>query len=333
MFQAGLEMGIGGTPMRRVQLRLNGLVHTILLKLESFNVVGSIKDRVAWYMLNTHPACRDRGDRHVTLVEGTSGNFGAAVSYVASKLGLRFVALVEPTITQAKADKIRKFGGEVVYLDVPPGASQKAVERQVIAERLAADPNAVNMDQYTSPLNPEAHAAWTAPEAFEQAGYDIDAVALSGSSGGTLAGFSAYVAEHAPDTEIWFSESDASRFLVDPSASHRPTLAGFGSSKTTHFGPHCRVDRHLRVPDARALAGSLLAEMRWDVSLGPSAGGILAGAIGALAEAERPMRVMCLCPDARANSADVFARIGTHYEDIERHTNELGGLLDHAEAA
>ncbi len=179
---------IGNTPL----VRLNRVVEPgsaeVLVKCEYTNPAGSIKDRMAAYIIERAEAeglLKPGG----VIVENTSGNTGMGAAMAAAAKGYRAIFTMPDKMSQEKIDGLRAFGAEVIITatDVPGDSPDHYVN---VAKRKAAEtPGSFYLDQYHSQWNIEAHEKLTAPEIWEQTdGGQIDAVVVGTGTGGTISG-------------------------------------------------------------------------------------------------------------------------------------------------
>jgi cystathionine beta-synthase len=204
---------IGNTPL--VQLRaLDAGPCRLLVKLESHNPGGSIKDRIGRSMIEAAER-----DGHIgpgsTLVEATAGNTGLGLALVAAQKGYRLILVIPDKMSREKVCHLKALGAEVIMTrsDVGRGHPQYY---QDLAERIAGQtPGAYYINQFNNPANPLAHETTTGPEIWQQTEGQLDAVVCGVGSGGTLTGLSRYFAKVAPHVEL---------VLADPAGS---VLAGY----------------------------------------------------------------------------------------------------------
>lgn len=165
----------------------------IFVKCEYENPTGSIKDRIAKYMLET---ALKRGDltKDMTIVEASSGNTGASVALIAQDLGVPCVIVTSEVTSKEKVGIIASFGAEVVICKSAPADSPAHYQNtadSMYRERL---PNAYTLDQYNNPLNADAYYYSLGPEIAEEVP-GVDYVVAGSSTGGTLAGTGRFLKE------------------------------------------------------------------------------------------------------------------------------------------
>ena len=215
---------VGGTPLVRLRSVVPEGAATVLAKCEFLNPVGSIKDRMALYMIERAEA---RGDLLPggTIVENTSGNTGLGIAMAAAVKGYRCIFTMPDKMSTEKVDMLKAFGAEVVITptDVPGDSPEHYVN---VAVRIAEEtPGAFYVNQYHNPDNIDAHYHHTGAEIWEQTGGAFDAFVAGAGTGGTVSGVGRYIKER----------SDAIRVIgVDPVGSVHYHLFHTGTLPTPH---------------------------------------------------------------------------------------------------
>ncbi|MGH6962541.1 MAG: PLP-dependent cysteine synthase family protein, partial [Dongiaceae bacterium] len=221
-FSNVLEM-IGNTPLVEVSRFDTGKCR-LFLKLENENPGGSIKDRIALYMIEA--AERDgRLKPGGTLIEATAGNTGLGLALVAAQKGYRLVLVIPDKMAQEKIFHLRALGAEVrmTRSDVGKGHPEYY---QDMAERLASEiPGSVYVNQFANPANPLAHETSTGPEIWSQMDHEVDAVVCGVGSGGTLTGLGRFFRKVSPTTKMVLADPRGS-VLTEIVKSGRMTEAG-----------------------------------------------------------------------------------------------------------
>ena len=193
---------IGNTPLVRLNKVVPEGAATILAKCEYMNPTGSIKDRMAGFIIEQaeKEGLLQPGG---TIVENTSGNTGQSLAMAAAVKGYRCIFTLPDKMSQEKIDMMRAYGAEVVITptDVPGDSPDHYVNT---AKRIAAEtPGAFYVDQYHSKWNIEAHRRYTGREIFEQTdGGKIDVFMGGTGTGGTVSGVGRWFKEHAPHVKI-----------------------------------------------------------------------------------------------------------------------------------
>jgi cysteine synthase A len=186
---------IGLTPLIRLR---NISSYTILAKAEFLNPGGSIKDRVAKYLI-------EEAERDGTLKEGSiivepsSGNTGIGMVFVGVQKGYRVVIVMPENMSEERKKIIKAFGGELVL--TPAEASlQGSVNR--VKEMAAKDPMVYVPQQFENPRNPEIHYKTTAQEIWDQTGGEVACFVAGVGSGGTLGGIGKFLKEKDPHIKV-----------------------------------------------------------------------------------------------------------------------------------
>lgn len=192
---------IGWTPLIRLNSVTRGIRTPVYGKAEFFNPGGSIKDRIAIPII-------ERAEREGrlkaggTIVEGTSGNTGAALAIAAALRGYKCIFTMPDKMSQEKVRLLKAFGAEVLITPtaVPPDHPDSYV---MMARRIAKEtPNAILADQFYNEANPQAHYDVTGPELWEQTEGRITHFVAAAGTGGTLTGVGRYLKEKNPKIRI-----------------------------------------------------------------------------------------------------------------------------------
>jgi len=202
-----LEM-IGQTPMVELTHLDTGSCR-LFLKLEGQNPGGSIKDRIALYMID---AAEKKGllKPGGTIVEATAGNTGVGLGMVAALKGYHLLIVLPDKMSKEKIYHLKAFGAEVVMTrsDVVKGHPEYY---QDLAERLASEKeNAFYINQFANEHNPQAHEETTAPEIWEQMEHDLDTIVVGVGTGGTISGLSRFMKRIEADVEFVLADPDGS---------------------------------------------------------------------------------------------------------------------------
>lgn len=204
---------IGNTPLVRVPriAQARDLKADLVLKLEFFNPLASVKDRIGVAMIDWLEA-EGKINQDTVLVEPTSGNTGIALAFVAAARGYRLILVMPETMSMERRKMLALLGAELV---LTPG--EKGMKGAVAkAEELVAETaNAVMPQQFDSPANPAVHESTTAEEIWGDTGGEVDAIVTGVGTGGTLTGCGRVLKPRRPGLKM---------IAVEPKAS--PVLSG-----------------------------------------------------------------------------------------------------------
>ena len=199
---------IGGTPLVRIN-KLNQGGAEVVVKVESFNPGGSVKDRIAFAMIE---AAEKAGKLKpgALIIEPTSGNTGVGLALVAAVRGYKFILTMPETMSIERRKLAAAYGAKIVLTagsDGMKGAIAKALELQ------KQYPGSFIPQQFENPANPAYHQLTTGPEIWQDADGKVDALVAGVGTGGTLTGTGEYLKAKNPDIKIYAVEPDTSPVL------------------------------------------------------------------------------------------------------------------------
>lgn len=192
---------IGDTPLVRLDrlAEKHGVKATLLGKLEFFNPIASVKDRIGVAMIDAMERDGKIEPGKTTLVEPTSGNTGVALAFVAAAKGYRLILVMPETMSVERRKMFKIFGAE---LELTEGAKGMKGAIAKAEELLAEIDGAVMPQQFENPANPEIHRNTTAEEIWNDTGGKIDAFVSGIGTGGTITGVSQVLKERKPDLHV-----------------------------------------------------------------------------------------------------------------------------------
>ena len=202
---------VGNTPLVRLNRIAEGLNGTVVAKLESFNPLSSVKDRIGLAMID---AAEGAGliKKGSVIVEPTSGNTGIGLAFVCAARGYRLIITMPETMTLERRQLLEAFGAEIVL--TPGGEGMTGAIRR--AEALAAEtPNSFMPQQFKNPANPRVHRETTAEEIWRDTNGKVDVIVAGVGTGGTITGIAEAIKSKKPGFRA---------IAVEPAAS--PVLSG-----------------------------------------------------------------------------------------------------------
>ncbi len=296
---------IGNTPLVKLNKINKGLKPLMLVKVESINPGGSVKDRIGLEIIEE--AERDgKLKPGGTIVESTSGNTGMGLAIVAALKGYKTIFTMPDKMSEEKIRSLRAFGAEVIVTPtaVPHESPESYTE---VAKRMVREtPNSILANQYYNPKNEEAHYKTTGPEIWEQTGGQVDYFVCAIGTGGTISGAGKFLKEKNPNIKV---------IGIDPKGSilkeyfytkkFSPTfktykVEGIGQDflpGTLHFE---YIDEIIEIDDRESFTAARRLTREEGIFAGGSAGTAVAGALKFAEKLSERDVVVILLPDGGA---------------------------------
>src|SRR5712691_5835573 len=324
---------IGNTPVVRIN-RLAPRGVNLFVKIEAFNPLGSVKDRLA---LGVIEAAERSGELKPgqTVIEATSGNTGIGLAMVCAQKGYPLVVTMAETFSVERRKLMRFLGAKVVLTP----AAQRGMGMVTKAVELAKTRGWFLTRQFENEANPDIHSRTTAVEILDDfKGAPLDFWVTGYGTGGTLKGVSRVLAKERPETKIIVCEPEDAQLLGSGITQQRNPD---GSAVAAHptFKPHPMqgwtpdfipkltadavdmgvIDLILPIPNADALRCSRELAQKEGIFVGITAGATFAGALRVCAEAPKGATILCMLPDTgeRYLSTPLFADVPADMNEEE----------------
>ena len=243
---------IGKTPLIQLDryAKAHNLNAKIVAKLEYYNPGGSVKDRVAWSLINDAEK-RGKLKPGSVIIEPTSGNTGIGLAAVAAARGYRVILTMPETMSIERRKLLTAYGAEVVLTDGNLGMTGAITK----AEELAAELGGFLPGQFENPANPQIHRETTGPEIWEDTGGAVDVFVSGIGTGGTITGTGEFLKEKNPNIKVIAVEPADSPILSEGVAgAHK--IQGIGAGFIPDVLNTAIYDEIIRVPNDGAFQAS-----------------------------------------------------------------------------
>lgn len=286
---------VGNTPLMELSNynKSKGLKARLIVKLESFNPVGSVKDRVALAMIEDAEAS-GLLKPGATIIEPTSGNTGIGLAFVAASKGYKLILTMPDTMSVERRNLLKALGAELV---LTPGANgmKGAIAR---AEELkAATPGAVILQQFDNPANPAMHERTTGQEIWRDTEGHVDIFVAGVGTGGTVSGVGVALKKHKPAVKVVAVEPTDSPVLSGGApGAHK--IQGIGAGFVPKNYNPAVVDEILQVTNDDAIRTGRELAQKEGLLVGISSGAAVSAATRlALLPENEGKTIVALLPD------------------------------------
>lgn len=301
---------IGNTPLVKINLGIQNI--SVLAKLESYNLTGSIKDRMALYMVKK---ARKRGflKKGFIVIEATTGNTGIALAALSSLYAYKFIAIMPKDVSVERAKIIKSFGAKVILTSKNKGPMGAIYKRNKIASKTLQSWMPM---QFSNPDNIKAHERGIGKEILDQTGGKIDYIVHGAGTGGTLMEISKVVKRFNPNIKIVAVEPEESAVLSGGKASYHG-IQGIGEGFVPPLVDRKMIDIIVKISTRKAVTETKMLINTHGLLVGFSSGANIA----AIKELARNIR-------EPATIVTIFADRGERYLSILSRPCRKPGLLN-----
>jgi len=242
---------IGDTPLVKLARlpQLEGVKANVLLKLEFFNPIGSVKDRIGVAMIDALEREGKIAPGKTTLVEPTSGNTGIALAFVAAARGYKLILCMPESFSVERRKMLVLLGAELVLTPAAGGMKGAIARAQELINEI---PDAVSPRQFENPANPDIHRRTTAEEIWNDTKGDIDALVAGSGTGGTITGVGQVLKKRRPLKVIAVEPEDSPVLSGGKPGPHK--IQGIGPGFVPSVLDRSIIDEVVTVSNESALA-------------------------------------------------------------------------------
>ena len=272
---------IGHTPLVRLNRLTKGLHAQIYGKLEFFNPLGSVKDRIGYSMI----VAAERAGKltpDTVIIEPTSGNTGIALAFVAAARGYRLILTMPDSMSMERRNLLRLLGAELVLTPAQEGMAGAIWKAEEIAKTL---PRALIPQQFENPANPEIHRQTTAREIWDDTDGAIDILVSGVGTGGTITGVSEVIKPLKPSFRT-IAVEPAQSAVLSGGVPGLTQIQGIGAGFVPRVLNTKIIDEIVQVRDEDALATARLVARQEGIPAGISSGAAMWAALKVAARSE-----------------------------------------------
>ncbi len=268
---------IGDTPLVRLDkfAREKGVVANLMAKLEFFNPIASVKDRIGVAMIEALEEAGKIAPGKTTLIEPTSGNTGIALAFAAAAKGYKLILTMPETMSIERRKMLALLGAELVLTEGPKGMKGAIAK----ADELAASiPGAIIPQQFENPANPEIHRRTTAEEIWNDTHGEVDIFVAGIGTGGTITGVGQVLKKRKPSLHVVAVEPESSPVLSGGQPGPHK-IQGIGAGFAPKILDTTIYDEIVKVSNEDSVANARLVARLEGVPVGISSGAALQAAI------------------------------------------------------
>ena len=283
---------IGNTPMVKLNRIVPEDTAEVIVKLESFNPGGSVKDRIA---LNMIKKAEEEGRLKPggTIVEATSGNTGIGLAMVSAVKGYRLILVMPDTMSIERRNLLLSYGAELV---LTPGAEGMKGAIKKAQEILESNPDYIMLDQFKNPANPEIHELTTAKEILKDTNGIVDAFVAGVGTGGTISGVGKVLKQYNKDIKIVAVEPEESPVLSGGEPGPHK-IQGIGAGFVPDTLNLDVIDEIIKVKERDAFEMSMKLAKQEGILCGISSGANVFAAVEVANRLGKGKRVVTVLPD------------------------------------
>lgn len=307
-----MNLKVGNTPLIRIKYKYNGKENYIYTKLESYNLTGSIKDRVAYYIIN-EAYKEGKLKKGMEIVEATSGNTGIALAAMGAFFGNPVRIYMPNWVSKERVNLMKMYNAKVVLISKEEGGFKRAIKE---ASDYAKKNNAFLSNQFENENNILAHYETTGKEITEKLGSNIDGFVSGIGTGGTLMGTAQRLKEANDNIKVYALEPDKMPMLSKNQIIGNHKIEGIGDDFIPKIVDKSKIDEIILINDDDAINMSRKIALNLGIGVGISSGANMIASV--LAKEENNGNIVTVFPDDNKKylSTDLNKELDTNSEFI-----------------
>ena len=271
-----MKLLIGNTPMIQIKYRYKDKEQILYVKLEQYNLTGSIKDRIALYILEQ---AKEQGilKAGMPIIEATSGNTGISFSALGAKLGHPVYIFMPDWVSKERIELMKLYGANITLISKEEGGFKECIKR---ADNLAKKINGYRPNQFSNTLNSECHYIYTGTEILNDLGkLEIGGFVSGIGSGGTIMGIGKKLKERYPNLLITAVEPDKMPLLTGGKINVNHKIVGIGDDFIPELVNTKEIDIVYDIDDNDAINMARIISKALGIGVGISSGANMLGAV------------------------------------------------------
>jgi len=277
-----MNIKVGNTPLIKIKYKYNGKENYIYTKLEFYNITGSIKDRVAYYIIE-QAYKEGKLKKRMEIVEATSGNTGISLAAMGVSFGNPVRIYMPDWVSKERLNLMQMYNAKVRLISKEEGGFKRAIDEAV---KYAKENNAFLSNQFENKDNILAHYETTGKEIVDKLGNDIGGFVSGIGTGGTLMGVAKRLKEKIRDVKIYALEPDKMPLLSQNKVIENHKIEGIGDDFIPKIVEKDKIDEVILVNDNDAVNMSRKIAMHLGIGVGISSGANMIASVLAKEENE-----------------------------------------------